>query len=599
MSKDEPGQGGLLARMAKFVRHPATSWNDLESRVDARESEFSKQALKDMIERKRRNDFVRKREFAKLRQLRLQEASSVDPRQGGPSFFHTSRSGLPSTPDERAETLKKIDEIEAQMSMQWWKTKGPDTGSATGAMTSPPGGPMTQPPPTRKPSSGGGESPTVPPVRGAAFTPPSSPAQAAAPLAFEQTRPGTAEEAVDPLTTGLRAPRKPMTPPTDTGSVSGFSPSQFFAMDVQEVLQDPALEEAAIRFANGDIQGAEQGLVELIDQPGAQQVDHWLALFDLYRAAGLQDAFERRADAFVRRFGRSAPQWVNLPDTLKQMAKRQAPAPTTAGGRPIWVADDVLDVHALGTLQAVLQRSPQPWVLDWNALLGIDDAAVPHLMQWVQKLAGQAVELQFAGSKNLLGLLERKTPSGERQVAPDWWHLRMAVLRLMNRPDEFELVALDYCVTYEVSPPSWEKTACVYKPLAGDDGGGESVHSIIGSSMIDQVPSSFMGESSTMESAPMGLNKIGMVELSGELLGDIEATLETLERKLEGADVMIISGRYLIRVDFTAAGTLLNWITQHHATGRLVQFNDVHRLISGFFNVIGITEFAKVVLRND
>jgi hypothetical protein len=45
-------------------------------------------------------------------------------RRPGPSFFQSS---LPSKPDERAQTLKKIDEIEAQMSMQWWKTKHRDT----------------------------------------------------------------------------------------------------------------------------------------------------------------------------------------------------------------------------------------------------------------------------------------------------------------------------------------------------------------------------------------------------------------------------------------------------------------------------------------
>jgi hypothetical protein len=30
-----------------------------------------------------------------------------------------------------------------------------------------------------------------------------------------------------------------------------------------------------------------------------------------------------------------------------------------------------------------------------------------------------------------------------------------------------------------------------------------------------------------------------------------------------------------------------------------VQFVDAHRLIAAFFHVIGITEFARVVLRND
>ena len=89
------------------------------------------------------------------------------------------------------------------------------------------------------------------------------------------------------------------------------------------------------------------------------------------------------------------------------------------------------------------------------------------------------------------------------------------------------------------------------------------------------------------------------MELSGEIRGDPQATLDQLETRLKGADVMIISCRNLIRVDFSAAGTLLNWVSAHHAEGRVVQFVDVHRLVSAFFHVIGITEYAKVVLRND
>ena len=78
-----------------------------------------------------------------------------------------------------------------------------------------------------------------------------------------------------------------------------------------------------------------------------------------------------------------------------------------------------------------------------------------------------------------------------------------------------------------------------------------------------------------------------------------QATLDALEERLAGADVLIISCRNLIRVDFSAAGTLLNWVSRHHAEGRIVQFVDVHRLVSAFFHVIGITEYSKVVLRTD
>lgn len=122
MSKEETTPGGLLSKMVRFVRNPTTNWTELDSLQDDRESQYSKQMLKEMIERKRRNDFVRRREFDQLRKLRqrevLQGQRTEDP-TARPSFFQSSM----ASPDERAVTLKKIDEIEAQMSQQWWKSK--------------------------------------------------------------------------------------------------------------------------------------------------------------------------------------------------------------------------------------------------------------------------------------------------------------------------------------------------------------------------------------------------------------------------------------------------------------------------------------------
>jgi ABC-type transporter Mla MlaB component len=209
----------------------------------------------------------------------------------------------------------------------------------------------------------------------------------------------------------------------------------------------------------------------------------------------------------------------------------------------------------------------------------------------------QDVELRFLGSAVFRDLLKTYTPSGRRDVEQLWWELRMAVLRVMNRPDEFELTALDFCVTYEVSPPGWEKPRCHVTSVSADrpDEAGQSV---LSEAVLESVPSAYPGES-VFEGQSSEFNQLGLVELSGEIRGDPQATLDMLERRLTGADVMIISCRNLIRVDFSAAGTLLNWVSQHHAERRLVQFVDAHRLVSAFFHVIGITEYAKVVVRND
>ena len=71
MAKEENKSGGLLSKVARFVRHPTVNWSDLDHlSQDSEESQYSKQALKDMLERKRQNDFARKREFDHLRKLR-------------------------------------------------------------------------------------------------------------------------------------------------------------------------------------------------------------------------------------------------------------------------------------------------------------------------------------------------------------------------------------------------------------------------------------------------------------------------------------------------------------------------------------------------
>lgn len=613
MSKDD-SSGGFLSKVVKFVRHPTTSWSDLDTRASDRESEYSKAALKEMIERKRRNDFVRKREFDMLRKIRSREASGSEGAGVRPSFFQSS---LPSKPDDRALTLKKIDEIEAQMSMQWWKTKGPDSLVSTGSgLTSTGGTPLDKKEARENPVAVREEArrqqqynETEParlnaevPVPEAASVPPvpledrkewsPSKERELAPPAESKPRPSKAR-------TGLMAPAgaRSVMPYSDSGPSSSFSASHFFAMDVQEIAQDPEVEEAAIRFANGDDAGAEQGLLESLTEEGGRinEIEDWLALFDLYRATGQLVPFESRAVDFVNRFDRSAPQWYDMPEMVTRLAGKQF-KPRATTGRAVWASDGELDAHAVGTLQNVLLRAEQPWVLDWSEVETIDLKAARALLGIFTLWSDQEVDLRWYGTSHLRELLKSLTPSGRRDVEQIWWELRMALLRLMNRPDEFELTALDFCVTYEVSPPGWERPSCHFQALA-TDGAEETGQSVIGEGTLEPLSVPTESGESVMDS--QGVNQLGLVELSGEIRGDPQDTLDGLEKRLKGADVMIISCRNLIRVDFSAAGTLLNWVSAHHAEGRMVQFVDAHRLVSAFFHVIGITEHAKVVLRND
>ena len=53
----------FFRKVVKFVANPATEWAELDAPPeDKRENEYAKGELKAMIERKRRNDFVRRSE---------------------------------------------------------------------------------------------------------------------------------------------------------------------------------------------------------------------------------------------------------------------------------------------------------------------------------------------------------------------------------------------------------------------------------------------------------------------------------------------------------------------------------------------------------
>lgn len=605
MSKEESSRG-LLSKVVRFVRNPTVNWNELDSIDEDRESQYSKQMLKEMIERKRRNDFVRRREFDQLRKLRQREAlhgQRSEDHAARASFFQTSM----TSPDDRAVTLKKIDEIEAQMSQQWWKSKQSTGATLPGALAPTP------------PAEPGTSDTDVAAAHARAFAP-TAPASLPAGLPEAGVRPLFSGESVAPPGADFGAATIPQPYPGAAGRDAAFPmapPLLTERADPQDAaaaraaaapepplfVHDPDLEEAAILFANGDHAGAESALLHMLGQHESdgleRQAEFWMALFDLYRAIGEHERFESLAIDFAARFGRSAPLWFSVPELLGL----QMPAASSPGGSAgaaaaprefLWSAPSVLTAQSLAALQASVARAaPPPWTFAWARLMSIDEAAVPGLAQLFGRWADGTDAIVFKDVDALSSLLEARTLSGDRDVEPDWWRLRMAALRLMGRPDEFELVALDYCVTYEVSPPSWAPPRCSY----ADDSGGPGAEASAGAGFEAEPFSSGFGEPS---SRPAGLEAAApAATLSGHIEGDATPMLEPLEAHLRPGVPFAIGCDRLARVDFAAAGSVLNWTAAQQAHGHVVQFTQMPRLVAVFFNVIGINEHARIVPRRN
>lgn len=205
--------------------------------------------LKAMIERKRRNDFVRKREFDALRRLRREGPTVVGPATLEPSSM-LDDSVLPGLSEARRraeqDVRAKIDAIEREMS----------TEALPGSTR--PGEAAAAEPPAPVPSARAGRRR----FEGSTLLP-------------------------DPW------PALPE-PPAHAG------------------VHEPGLEAAAFAFARGAVEAAEQALRARI-APGAAQAaepEAWRALADLLRAVGRAPAFEALVRDFQDRFGDAVPRWV-------------------------------------------------------------------------------------------------------------------------------------------------------------------------------------------------------------------------------------------------------------------------------------------------
>jgi ABC-type transporter Mla MlaB component len=157
------------------------------------------------------------------------------------------------------------------------------------------------------------------------------------------------------------------------------------------------------------------------------------------------------------------------------------------------------------------------------------------------------------------------------------WQLRFDVLRLLRLQDDYEMAALDFCVTFEVSPPPWRTPSC---------------HCLCGPQADSTEPAGQAAPHLQSDTLPDL-----QLALSGEVSGDVSAIVARWQLAEGEGGFWVVSCAQLIRVDFSAAGGLLNWVAHMTAGGKRVEFRDVPRLVAAFFNLIGINEHAQVTAR--
>ena len=323
----------------------------------------------------------------------------------------------------------------------------------------------------------------------------------------------------------------------------------------------PALEEAATMYAAGHELEAMRRLESAIksgEDLGDSAVRAWGCLFELLQVLGRRPAFDALALTFARRFEKSPPAW-------SAAAEEGNTAAETTGGRAHVSLSGVLNAGVGEVLKQTMKLAATSTMvrMDLAKLVDADNNGATLLMRAMAALKRAKKELVFGSPEHLAEILAAKLVPGERSNQ-EMWLLLLELHQQAFRQEAFEDAAVNYAVTFEVSPPSWEAL-----PERHDD----------------------------PPPATTPLPKAEGFTLHDQVLGAGVAVFAPLEAALAGRDEFEIDARKLVRIDAVSAGHLLEALTRLHAAGKKLRLIGLSTLVAAYLETLGFQDVAELRAR--
>jgi ABC-type transporter Mla MlaB component len=336
------------------------------------------------------------------------------------------------------------------------------------------------------------------------------------------------------------------------------------------------VDESAILFANGQDVAAEQVLRAGItaDDLGHATQNAWLMLFELLNQRGDRAGFEQLTMQYALRFENSAPSWVDYGTAMDSPLAAPAAAPVAAaGGVPAVRLPATVDANVVKALEQLkaLAASHASLRLDASGVRSVDLVGAELLLRVVTAFKRASHELVIAGAEQLINPLRALIEPGRRDASDAGWMLMLEILRLLGRQSEFEETGIQYCITFEVSPPQWEPAPPNLRTGAATAG--------------PAVPD-----------APAPAAE-GPLTWRGAIEGEGEPWFGRLAVEARTSKELRIEALQLRRIAFSAASALLTLVMKLQQGGATVEFRNINPLVGALFQLLGITAVASVHLR--
>lgn len=325
-------------------------------------------------------------------------------------------------------------------------------------------------------------------------------------------------------------------------------------------------EEAAILHANGRSEAAIDILLQGISEPDGlrRSPQAWFMLFDLFQLQGMRAEFDRLALDFVVEFERSAPTWRDA----------GAPAAPDTGPRkrtPQFVLGARLNADSRREITALEELAGREGAvrIDFGALESLDDPGCTLLGEAMQRMDALGLRVKLGGAEVFEALLRNEIERRGKSCTQSVWLLLLRIHQARGMQEEFESTALDYAVAYEMSPPSWEPSWV----LAPEPPSGE-----FEVPLAPEVP-------------------VDALVFNGVLIGPNPRQVSELVNHGAARSVVNVDMSGVSRVDFLAAGALLNALIGLTGAGKVVTIHGANEMVQALFAIVGVNRHA-VVARN-
>jgi ABC-type transporter Mla MlaB component len=223
--------------------------------------------------------------------------------------------------------------------------------------------------------------------------------------------------------------------------------------------------------------------------------------------------------------------------------------------------------------------------LEFVGMRGATPDGCARLLAALQALRSERRELVVAGADRLIAVLRPMLAIGERGNDQAPWLLLLELLQLLNREKDFEETAMDYCVTYEMSPPSFEPPAAAAAASATHVG-------LPGAGTRSGAHHATGRDAGRRDAGRRDAGRRFMLPALVE--GDSGALLAAIAAYAAEDDIVVLDCSRLARIDYPAATALHGCLAALAAAGRRIELRDLNHLVAVLLRLLGYARCARL-----